>query len=227
MRAHQEQHSPVTEKNVIGISVSCGAAMSRTAVALRLFCRLGTSSFGRPGGRSRKAHRCSTGTLTPVRSALPISVGMAVQNRNWSIPTMAHATSTPVKGKSTATKKKAAPTPREADAIDPDMLRAVFHTLRLLDWKSGNERIGIDSRRPMPEDAPPLKKQKAPSRVQLEAVFALANRLGWMHLGAVERDLILTLRRTTYHGRNVVKEVASAIARDFPWRDGSPYNTRE
>ncbi len=77
-------HSPVTEKNVIGIDVPNGAANSRTAQCLAAFYRLGAPSFGQPGGRGRKARRCSIGTPTPVRSAHPIGVGLAVHNRNWS-----------------------------------------------------------------------------------------------------------------------------------------------
>ncbi len=77
-------HSPVTETKVAGFSSPIGAAMSRSAFAVRLFCRLGASSFGRPGRGSRKARRCSTGLLTPFGAALPFSSGLAVQNRNWS-----------------------------------------------------------------------------------------------------------------------------------------------
>lgn len=90
-RAHDRA---ATEKNVAGFGSPCGAAMSRTAFALRLFCRLGAPSFGRPGGRSRKARRCSTGLPTPVSVALPFGSGMAVQNRNWSTHTM-KTTATP------------------------------------------------------------------------------------------------------------------------------------
>ena len=74
----------VAEKEATGFGSLSGAAMSRTAFALRLFCRLGAPSFGQPGGRSRKARRCSTGLPTPVRSALPFGSGVAVHNRNWS-----------------------------------------------------------------------------------------------------------------------------------------------
>ncbi len=84
METRKAHHSRVTEKDVTGIGVLNGAAISRTAFALRLFCRLGAPSFGQPGGRGRKARRCSIGTPTPVRSAHPIGVGLAVHNRNWS-----------------------------------------------------------------------------------------------------------------------------------------------
>lgn len=76
------------EKEAAGIGVLWEAAMSRTAFALRLFCRLGAPSFGQPGGRSRKARRSFPGTPTPVRSALPIGVGMAVHNRKLRKQTM-------------------------------------------------------------------------------------------------------------------------------------------
>ena len=79
MARRKAHHSRVTEKDVTGIGVPREAAMSRTAFALRLFCRLGASSFGRPGGRGRKARRSFPGTPTPVRSAHPIGVGLAVQ----------------------------------------------------------------------------------------------------------------------------------------------------
>ena len=58
--------------------------MSRERDAVRLFCRLGVSSYGRPGGGSRKARRCSTGLSTSVSVAHPFDSGSAVQNRNWS-----------------------------------------------------------------------------------------------------------------------------------------------
>lgn len=77
-------YSPVTEKNVTGIGVLFGAAMSRIAFALRLFHCLCASSFGHRGGRSPRARRCSIGTPTPVLVALPIGVGVAVTYRNWS-----------------------------------------------------------------------------------------------------------------------------------------------
>ncbi len=78
-------HIPhVAATTATGIGVLSEAAMSRT-FALRLFYRLGVSSNGRPGGRGRKARRCFSGTPPPVSVAHPIGVGLAVQNRNWSI----------------------------------------------------------------------------------------------------------------------------------------------
>lgn len=67
-----------------GFSSPCGAAISRTAFAMRLFCRLGVPFNGRPGRGSRKARRCSTGLLTPFGAVHPFSSGLAVHNRNWS-----------------------------------------------------------------------------------------------------------------------------------------------
>lgn len=93
--------SPVTEKDVTGFGSLSGAAMSRTAQAMRLFCRLGSPSFGRRGGRSRKAHRCSTGLPTPVSVALPFGSGLAVYNRNWS-KTMSDSQSAPAPKRVTA-----------------------------------------------------------------------------------------------------------------------------
>lgn len=126
---------------------------------------------------------------------------------------------------------KATPSPVAGKSIDvqppsPEMLRAVFDTLRQLGWQTGNEAVGIDHRCPMPS-APDGKKLKPPTTTQLQAIFALARELGWMNLNDDEKGLVLKLRRTTYHGRKVVHEVAKAISRDFPWVDGSPYNTKE
>lgn len=122
---------------------------------------------------------------------------------------MAHAHPTPAKGD----KQPAFPT--------PDELRAFFFLLRDLGWKPGSDHPSP------PPSCPPPKGTKLPTKAQVQAVFALAREMGWMSVNPDEHDLIIKLRRTTYHGRNVVKEVANAIARDFPWRDGSPYNTRE
>ena len=71
-------HPHVTEKDVIGGESPNGAAMSRNVHALRLFCRLGASSYGRPGGGSRKARRCSIGLSTSVSVAHPFESGLAV-----------------------------------------------------------------------------------------------------------------------------------------------------
>lgn len=65
-------HSPVTEKDVTGFGSPSGAAMSRDAVAMRLFYRPCAPLWaGRTG--SRKARRCSTGL--PTRSVPPTPFG--------------------------------------------------------------------------------------------------------------------------------------------------------
>lgn len=48
------------------------------------FLSPGVSSYGRPGGGSRKARRCSIGLSTSVSVAHPFESGTAVTNRNWS-----------------------------------------------------------------------------------------------------------------------------------------------
>lgn len=48
------------------------------------FLSPGVSSYGRPGGGSRKARRCSIGLSTSVSVAHPFESGSAVTNRNWS-----------------------------------------------------------------------------------------------------------------------------------------------
>ena len=79
-----DYRSPVVDTKTTGICSPDGAAISRGQYATRLFCRLGVSSNGRPGGRSRKARRCSTGLQTSVSVAHPFCSGSAVTNRNWS-----------------------------------------------------------------------------------------------------------------------------------------------
>ena len=95
LRTHD---SAVAVNPATGIGVPWEAAISRNVFALRLFCRLGSSSFGRPGGRSRKARRSFPGTPTPVRSALPIGVGMAVQLPLLEATIMTRRTRTPCLG---------------------------------------------------------------------------------------------------------------------------------
>lgn len=62
------------------------------------------------------------------------------------------------------------------------------------------------------------KAKKAPSKAMVQEVFALAKELGWTNLNDQELRLIKTLRNTTYHGRNLVVETASAMQRAYPWR---------
>lgn len=81
---HRAHNPAVAETTATGFDSLSGAAMSRTVFAMRLFCRLGVPSYGRPGRGSRKARRCSTGLSTPFGAAHPFDSGMAVQNRNWS-----------------------------------------------------------------------------------------------------------------------------------------------
>lgn len=69
---------PAAEKKAAGGDSPSRAATSRTALAMRLFVRLWLLDYGRPGGRRRKARRCSGGLSTPVRSALPFDSGEAV-----------------------------------------------------------------------------------------------------------------------------------------------------
>lgn len=69
---------PAAEKKAAGGDSPSRAATSRTAFAMRLFVRLWLLDYGRPGGRRRKARRCSGGLSTPVRSALPFDIGTAV-----------------------------------------------------------------------------------------------------------------------------------------------------
>lgn len=86
---HSAHASPVTEKDVTGFSGPSGAAISRTAAtALRLFCRLGASSFGRPGGEPQGSpvlHR----SANPFGRPPHLAVREAVTYRNWST-IMAH-----------------------------------------------------------------------------------------------------------------------------------------
>ena len=49
----------------------------------------------------------------------------------------------------------------------------------------------------------------------------LAKESGFMHLNPHEKQLIELLRWTTYHGRNVVIDVARAMRRSHPWTDGA------
>lgn len=77
--AHWGYPTCAAEKEAAGNGSPFRAATSRTANGLRLFCRLGALSYGRPGGRRRKACRCSGGLPTPVRSALQFGSWKAVQ----------------------------------------------------------------------------------------------------------------------------------------------------
>jgi hypothetical protein len=80
---NQDYLSPVVKTKTTGIGVPNWSGEEPLCSRKRLFCRLGMP-YGRPGGRSRKARRCSIGTPTSVSVAHPIGVGLAVTNRNWS-----------------------------------------------------------------------------------------------------------------------------------------------
>ena len=69
------------------------------------------------------------------------------------------------------------------------------------------------------------KKTAPPSKTMVQEVFALAREMGWTSLNPEEKRLIELLRRTTYHGRNLVVETAIAMRSANPWIDGSPANT--
>lgn len=66
------------------------------------------------------------------------------------------------------------------------------------------------------------KKPAAPSKTMVQEVFALAKLQGWTSLNPQEKQLIDLLRNTTYHGRDMVKEMAIAMQRLHPWRDTQP-----
>lgn len=61
------------------------------------------------------------------------------------------------------------------------------------------------------------KAKKKPSQETVREVFALAKEFGWTHLNAQELRLIKTLRETTWHGRDLVSEIATAMQRAHPW----------
>lgn len=120
------------------------------------------------------------------------------------------------------TAKKTMPVGRTQDVPTPEMLRAFFFLLRDLGWQPGTSHP-----LPPPCNDPPPKGTKLPSKDQVEAVRTWAREMGWMNVNTEEQRLLLRLRRTNYHGRKIVHEVANAIARDFQWIDGSPNNTKE
>lgn len=64
-----------TSAEVAGIDVPDTAAKSRQHRAARLFSCLCASSYGRPGGESRKARRCRAGTSISVRSLTRLTSG--------------------------------------------------------------------------------------------------------------------------------------------------------
>lgn len=68
-------------------------------------------------------------------------------------------------------------------------------------------------------------KKVKPSKSLQAAANELAIKQGWTSLNSHEKQLIDLLRYTSYHGRNIVMDVAMAMRRSHPWVDGSPANT--
>ncbi|MBS1191011.1 MAG: hypothetical protein H6R10_2803 [Rhodocyclaceae bacterium] len=66
---------------------------------------------------------------------------------------------------------------------------------------------------------------QASQRPMIDEVFSLAKQLGWVNLNDKERELIETLRWTSYQGRAVVMEVAAGMRKLHPWVRGSTSNT--
>lgn len=108
-----------------------------------------------------------------------------------------------------------------------EMLQAVFAIMREMGLLSQKEHLWGPTYKPRGPATPSVKKPAAPTQAQLDAVFALTRELGWKMLNPQEAQLIETLRRTTYKGRNHVYETAEAMRRYRPWIDGSVYNTEE
>lgn len=71
------------------------------------------------------------------------------------------------------------------------------------------------------------KSKKAPSKTMVQEVFALARLQGWTSLQPKELELIELLRQTTWHGRDMVREMAIAMQRLHPWRDTQPNGNTE
>lgn len=66
------------------------------------------------------------------------------------------------------------------------------------------------------------KKPAAPSQTMVQEVFALAREMGWTSVNPEEKRLLDLLRHTTYHGRDMVREMAIAMQRLHPWRETEP-----
>lgn len=47
----------------------------------------------------------------------------------------------------------------------------------------------------------------------------MAREMGWMFVNENEQALIHNLRRTTFKGRNLVYDTATAMRHHRPWRD--------
>jgi hypothetical protein len=68
-------------------------------------------------------------------------------------------------------------------------------------------------------------RSKAPRSMVLET-FELAHLMGWTALNDHEKQLIELLRRTTWHGRNIVMDLALTMRRTHPWVHDSTENTK-
>lgn len=81
----RRHHPDVAEKEATGIDLLNWSGQKPHSVCHAAFLRLGVSSNGRPGGRSRKARRCSNGKVNSRFGRPPrLTSGSAVQDRNWS-----------------------------------------------------------------------------------------------------------------------------------------------
>lgn len=65
------------------------------------------------------------------------------------------------------------------------------------------------------------KKSTKPSKTMVREAHELAVLMGWRMLNKQEIALIELLRRTTYHGRNIVMDLAITTRRTHPWVDGA------
>lgn len=68
-----------------------------------------------------------------------------------------------------------------------------------------------------------LRKTK---KTVIEEAFELAHIMGWFKVNQQEKQLIELLRRTNWHGRNLVIDLAIRMRSVHPWVDGSPDNTK-
>ena len=67
-----DYRSPALETNSAGIGVLNVSGDEPHAISSVAFLSFGIPFNGRPGGRSRKARRCSIGLSTRVRAATPV-----------------------------------------------------------------------------------------------------------------------------------------------------------
>lgn len=127
---------------------------------------------------------------------------------------MAHATSTPVKGKSTAAPRKTA---RHTPAMPtPAMIHALFVALRTLGWRSGLEHAHGPRRRP-PDPVPVDAGTPLPTAEQIEALFVTAWQWGWAPISHEEAAAIDDMSRLTIEGIEHFEAVAVCIRQNHPW----------